>query len=125
MGHKPILDVTTYIASFPVETQNIMNKMRTLILTGAPDAIESIAYGMPAYKTYGKPLIYFAGYKNHIGWYALPSGQEAFSKELQGYKQGKGSVQFPLDAPIPFDLLQRIVAFRVAENKSKYGGRND
>lgn len=79
-------------------------------------ATEEIVYGMPGYKTNGKPLVYFAGYKNHIGFYATPSGHEAFQKELSKYKQGKGSVQFPLNQPIPFDLIEQIVRFRVDEN---------
>jgi uncharacterized protein YdhG (YjbR/CyaY superfamily) len=74
---------------------------------------------MPGYKTNGKPLVYFAGYKNHIGFYATPQGHTEFSKELSTYKSGKGSVQFPLDQPIPVDLIGRIVEFRVKENHSK------
>ena len=74
---------------------------------------------MPAYKTNGKPLVYFAGFKNHIGFYATPAGHEKFSFELANYKQGKGSVQFPLNKPIPYDLIKRIVEFRVKENVSK------
>jgi uncharacterized protein YdhG (YjbR/CyaY superfamily) len=80
-----------------------------------------MAYGMPAYKLNKKPLVYFAGYKNHIGFYATPSGHEQFSKELSKYKQGKGSVQFPLDKPIPFDLIRQMVAFRAQENESLTG----
>ena len=74
---------------------------------------------MPAYKTNKKPLVYFAGYPNHIGFYATPSGHEKFAKELAEFKQGKGSVQFPLDKPIPYDLIKKIVEFRVLENSSK------
>jgi uncharacterized protein YdhG (YjbR/CyaY superfamily) len=81
--------------------------------------VESIAYGMPAYKINGKPLVYFAGYKKHIGFYATPSGHTEFADELSKYKQGKGSVQFPLDKPIPYELIRRIVAFRVNENTTK------
>ena len=79
-------------------------------------ATEEIVYGMPGYKTNGKPLVYFAGYKKHIGFYATPSGHESFQKELSKYKQGKGSVQFPLDQPIPFKFIEQIVRFRVEEN---------
>ena len=75
---------------------------------------------MPAYKTFGNPLVYFAAYKNHIGLYATPSGHEHFVNQLSPYKQGKGSVQFPLDSPIPYELIKEIVAFRVKENKEKY-----
>lgn len=109
-----------YILQFPAETQNILNEFRQLIKSTAPDAVESISYGMPAYKTFKKPLVYFAGYDKHIGLYATPSGHSEFEKELSSYKQGKGSVQFPLDKPIPYDLIRRIVEFRVKENKEKY-----
>ncbi|MFV0269258.1 MAG: iron chaperone, partial [Draconibacterium sp.] len=79
-------------------------------------AVESIAYGMPAYKLNKKPLVYFAAYARHIGFYATPSGHQEFASELSVYKQGKGSVQFPIDEPLPTDLIRRIVAFRVKEN---------
>ena len=111
--------IDQYISTFPPATQEILQKVRQLILATAPDAVESIAYGMPAYKTHGKPLVYFAGYKHHLGFYATPTGHEAFIQELSAYKQGKGSVQFPLDQDIPFELIRRIVAFRVKENSSK------
>jgi uncharacterized protein YdhG (YjbR/CyaY superfamily) len=110
-----------YIETFPPEIQNHLLKIRALIQEIAPDAKESMAYGMPGYKTHGKPLVYFAGYKNHIGLYALPSGHEAYAAELACYKQGKGSVQFPLDKPIPFDLIERIVRFRYTENQGNKG----
>jgi uncharacterized protein YdhG (YjbR/CyaY superfamily) len=113
------LSVDDYIASFPAETQEIMQHIRLIIRDNAPDAVESIAYGMPAYKTHKKPLVYFAGYPNHIGFYATPTGHEKFAKELSQYKQGKGSVQFPLDQPMPFELIAEIVKFRVAENNRK------
>ena len=74
---------------------------------------------MPAYKINGKPLVYFAGFKNHIGFYATPNGHFEFKEELSNYKQGKGSVQFPLDKPIPFELIKRIVAYRIKENEHK------
>lgn len=108
--------IDQYILKFPQETQEILQQVRQLIKATAPDAVESIAYGMPAYKTNGKPLVYFAGYKHHLGFYATPTGHEAFAEELSAYKQGKGSVQFPLDQDIPYDLIKRIVAFRVEGN---------
>jgi len=111
--------VEAYIATFPKDIQDILIIIRKTILEKAPYAVESISYGMPAYKTNGKPLVYFAGYKNHIGFYATPSGHTEFTKELSKYKSGKGSVQFPLDQPIPLDLIGRIVEFRVKENQSK------
>lgn len=114
-------EIEKYIANFPPETQAILTAIRTTINNAAPDALESIAYGMPAYKTNGKPLVYFAGYKRHIGFYATPTGHDRFASELSAYKQGKGSVQFPLDKPIPYDLIGRIVEFRLDENKMKKG----
>jgi uncharacterized protein YdhG (YjbR/CyaY superfamily) len=115
--------VNEYIKRFPEEIQIILSEIRSIILHAAPDAEESFAYGMPAYKTFQKPLVYFAAFKNHIGLYATPSGHEAFKNELSHYKQGKGSVQFPLSEPIPLSLIQRIVAFRVDENKKAFGQR--
>ena len=112
--------VNEYINSLPVEIQKIAQEIRCIIKNEAPDCDESISYGMPAYKTFGKPLVYFAAFKNHIGLYATPSGHTQFSKELSKYKQGKGSVQFPLDAAIPYELIRQIVAFRIKENKDKF-----
>lgn len=115
MDKKPT-DVDGYIAEFPLEIREKLNQIRKVIRENAPDAIEGIAYGMPAYKLHKKPLVYFAGYAKHIGFYATPSGHEAFEAQLSQYKQGKGSVQFPLDQPIPLDLIAEIVRFRVSEN---------
>jgi uncharacterized protein YdhG (YjbR/CyaY superfamily) len=111
--------VEVYIKSFPQDVQQHLKQIRSIIKETAPEAEESISYGMPAYKLGGKPLVYFAGFQHHIGLYATPSGHEAFAKELAHYKQGKGSVQFPLQGTIPFDLIARIVAYRVAENKKR------
>jgi uncharacterized protein YdhG (YjbR/CyaY superfamily) len=111
--------VEVYIKTFPENVQQLLKQIRATIKENAPGAIESIAYGMPAYKMNGKPLVYFAGFKQHIGFYATPSGHTEFEKELSAYRQGKGSVQFPLDKPIPFDLIGRIVAFRMQENAHK------
>ena len=111
--------VEEYIMNFPKEIQLLLGKIRSIILKNAPQAVESISYGMPAYKTNGKPLVYFAGYKSHIGFYATPTGHTEFANELSDYKQGKGSVQFSLDKPIPYELIERIVIFRVKENEQK------
>jgi len=111
-----IKTVEEYIAGFPEEVREKLEKIRKIIKDQASDAVENISYGMPAYKTNKKPLIYFAGFKHHIGLYATPSGHDAFKQQLSAYKQGKGSVQFPLDGPIPYDLIKKIVAFRVKEN---------
>ncbi|MFZ2835825.1 MAG: DUF1801 domain-containing protein [Candidatus Saccharimonadales bacterium] len=106
-------NVDDYIASFSVQVQSVLNQIRAIIKKAAPDAIESIAYGMPAYKQNGKPLVYFAAFKNHIGFYATPQTHEDFSSELGKYKQGKGSVQFPLDQPIPYELISRMTTYKV------------
>ena len=116
--------IEQYISQFPVEVQSILNKVRTIILNNAPNAEEMISYGMPAYKTHKRPLVYFAAYPGHIGFYATPSGHEAFSRELSQYKQGKGSVQFPLDRPIPYELIEKIVAFRIRANEASKNDRS-
>lgn len=105
-----------YITGFPLEIQEKLNQIRKVIRENAPDAVESIAYGMPAYKLHKKPLVYFAGYAKHIGFYATPTGHSAFEAQLSQYKQGKGSVQFPLAQPMPLELIAEIVRFRVKEN---------
>ena len=116
---KDFKSVDEYIASFPTAVQSRLKKVRSIIRKEAGDAVEMISYGMPAYKLSGKPLVYFAGYDHHIGFYATPTGHSEFTKELSQYKQGKGSVQFPLDEPLPVDLIQRIVEFRVKESQNK------
>jgi uncharacterized protein YdhG (YjbR/CyaY superfamily) len=109
-------DVERYILQFSPEIQNILRKIRKLIKDTAPEADEMMAYGVPGYKTNKKPLVYYAAFKNHNGFYATPSGHSQFEKELSKYKQGKGSVQFPLKQTIPYKLIESIVQFRVAEN---------
>jgi uncharacterized protein YdhG (YjbR/CyaY superfamily) len=110
--------VDQYISSFPEGTQKLLKQVREIIKKAAPEAQETIAYNMPAYRLNG-PLVYFAGYKNYIGFYATPTGHSAFKNELSVYKEGKGSVQFPLDEPLPLDLISRIAQFRVQENRQK------
>jgi uncharacterized protein YdhG (YjbR/CyaY superfamily) len=110
-----VSSVEAYITQAPEPSRAILKSLRVRIHEWVPNAEESIAYGMPAYKINGKPLIYFAGYKNHIGIYALPNAHNHFKKELSGYKQGKGSVQFPLSEPLPFDLIQKIVEFNITK----------
>lgn len=112
----PPSDVDTYIASFPEDTQVLLKTMRRIILENALESEESISYGMPAYTLKGKPLVYFAGYKKHIGFYATPSGHSEFKEALSVYKQGKGSVQFPLGEELPLALITEIVQFRVQLN---------
>ena len=108
-------DIDKYISVFPESTQTLLEQMRTTIMKAAPKAEEVISYKMPAYKYYGM-LVYFAGYKNHIGFYPTASGIANFKKELSVYKGAKGSVQFPLDKPLPIKLITKIVTFRVKEN---------
>jgi uncharacterized protein YdhG (YjbR/CyaY superfamily) len=111
--------VDDYIHAFPKPVQQILTQVRKTIIKNAPGAVESIAYGMPAYKTNKKPLVYFAAFAHHIGFYATPTGHSAFAQALSNYKQGKGSVQFPLNEPMPLELIAEIVRFRVAENERK------
>lgn len=111
--------VDEYISGFSKETQKILQEIRQTIKKAAPAAVETISYAMPAYKLNGKVLIYFAAYENHIGLYATPSGHKAFEEELSKYKQGKGSVQFPIDEKIPLSLISDIVKFRVQHNAEK------
>ena len=116
---RPFKTIDEYIRTFPKDVQTILEKMRKTIREAAPGAVETISYQMPTFKLNGKGLVYFAAFKNHIGFYPIPSGVEAFEKELSSYKQGKGSVQFPIDQPVPYDLVRRIVTFRVNENLGK------
>ena len=111
-------EVEAYIATFPITVQTILQQIRAIIFEAVPEVVKCIGYKMPAYKTNGKPLVYFAAYKNHIGFYATPTGHEAFAEALSVYKQGKGSVQFPLDKPIPYELIREIVIFRQQENSA-------
>ena len=112
--------IDEYIEAFPVDLQNILQKMREIIRKAVPEAVEAISYQMPTFKLNGKNLVHFAAFKNHLGFYPQPSGTAAFQKELSPYKSGKGSIQFPLDKPIPYDLVEKIVVFRVRENQEKY-----
>jgi uncharacterized protein YdhG (YjbR/CyaY superfamily) len=112
-------DIDDYIAGFPEDVQKILKKVRTTIRQAAPDAEETISYQIPTFKLNGRYLIYFAGFKNHISLYPAPRGAMEFKKELAAYEGGKGTVQFPLDKPIPFDLIKRIVKFKVKENQEK------
>ncbi len=114
-----IKSVDDYIAAFPSEVRERMEIMREAIKKNAPEAVECIAYAMPAYKLNHKPLVYFAAYEKHIGFYATPTGHEKFKEQLSKYKQGKGSVQFPHSEVLPVDLIIDIVKFRVEENSKK------
>ena len=108
-------DIDTYIESFPKDTQKVLQQLRAAIKKAAPGAEEVISYKMPAYKYHGM-LVYFAAYESHLGFYPTPSGIKTFHQELSVFKNAKGSVQFPLDKPLPLQLISKIVAFRVKEN---------
>ncbi len=109
--------VDAYIASFPETVREILQQIRAIVREVAPDAVEKMAYGMPGYKTQGKPLIYFAAFEQHVGLYATPTANIRFADQLSVYKHGKGSIQFPLKAPIPYDFIREIVDFRYLENQ--------
>lgn len=111
-------NIDDYIAEFSESTQVILNKVRKVIREVAPDATEAISYGMPTFKLNGN-LVHFAAFKNHIGIYPTPSGIDAFNDEVSQYRTGKGTIQFPLDKPIPYDLIERITKYRVQANLSK------
>ena len=111
-------NIDEYIRGFPKEIQNLLKEMKSTIQKAAPDAEEAIKYAMPTFVLNGN-LVHFAAYKNHIGFYPAPSGIDAFKKELSVYKGGKGTVQFPLDKPLPLNLITKIVKFRIEQNLGK------
>ncbi len=111
-------DIDEYISGFPKDVQEILEKIRVTIREAAPDAQETINYQIPTFTLKGN-LVHFAAFKKHIGFYPAPSGIEKFKNELSGYESAKGSVQFPLDQPIPYDLISQITKFRVKENLEK------
>lgn len=117
--------IDEYIADFPVETRGALEEVRALIHATAPDAVETISYAIPTFDLHGRHLVHFAGYARHIGFYPTGSGIEAFAEELEPYKKGKGSVQFPLGEPIPVELIRRVVEFRVAENNAKASDKTE
>ncbi len=115
---KEFKDINEFIADFPEDIQIILEKIRATIQQAAPDAKEAIKYGMPTFVLNGN-LVHFAAYKNHIGFYPAPTGIDAFIEELAQYRTGKGTIQFPVDKPIPYDLVTKVVKFRVEENLKK------
>ena len=123
---KRYVTIDEYINEFPENVRVLLGSIRKLIKDTVPEAVEAISYQMPTFKLEGKNLVHFAGYEKHIGFYPLPSGIEKFKREISIYKQGKGSVQFPIDKPIPNDLIKKIVEFRGIEikNKMKEGKSN-
>jgi uncharacterized protein YdhG (YjbR/CyaY superfamily) len=119
-GKKGPTTIDEYISQFPEDVQHILVKIRAVIKESAPEAVEKISYQMPAFYLNGY-LVYFGAHQRHIGFYPTSSGIEAFKAELSAYKWAKGSVQFPLDKPIPYELISQIVKFRVAENLKNSG----
>lgn len=115
---KKINNIDQYIERFPKKVQEILKKIRQIITESAPKAEETIDYQIPTFKLNGN-LVHFAAYKNHIGFYPTPSGIEAFKKDLSPFELGKGSIKFPIDKPIPIELIKKIVEFRVKENLDK------
>ena len=110
--------IDAYISDFPESTQKLLQEVRSIVKQAAPQAAEVISYGMPAFRQDGM-LVYFAAFKNHIGFYPIPSGIAAFKEDLSAFECTKGSVHFPLDKPLPAELITRIVTFRLSENRQK------
>lgn len=111
--------IDAYIAGFAPATQELLEQLRALVHDLAPAATETISYAIPTFDLNGQHLVHFAGFAKHIGFYPTPTGMEEFKDDLARYKTGKGSVQFPLDEPLPVDLIRRIVEFRIAEVRRK------
>jgi uncharacterized protein YdhG (YjbR/CyaY superfamily) len=111
---KPVT-IDQYIATFTEDAQKALQQVRKAIQQAAPDAVETISYNMPTFKLYNKYLVHFAGYKKHIGFYALAPDTSPFKEEFSKYTTGKASVQFPLSEPMPLDLIKRIITYRIEE----------
>ena len=111
--------ISEYLATIPAEAQEAVNKIRSVIKKAAPKSEEGLSYGIGGFKQNDKYFIYYSGYKKHTSIYPAPRGHEDFEEELSAYKGGKGTVQFPLDKPLPLDLIKRIVKFRLKENEEK------
>ena len=116
---KPPTTIDEYISTFPDNTQAILEKVRQAIHKAAPDAVETMSYGMPTFDLNGKHLVFFAGWKHHISLYPLPAGDEAFQQKISQYKRAKGTIQFPLDKPLPYDLVEKIVTLLMKEKPEK------
>lgn len=114
-GKKQFLTIDAYIGSFPAATQVILAKMRQTIRTAVPEATETIRYQIPAFDRNGNHLVYFAGWKGHISMYPRPAGDAAFQRRIAPYKKAKSALHFPLDQPIPYDLIAHVVTLLVQE----------
>lgn len=124
MKTAPAKNIDEYIKGFPLPVREILQKLRVTIQKAAPGAAETINYAIPTFTLNGN-LVHFAAFKNHIGFYPAPSGIEAFKKELSVYEGAKGSIKFPIDQPLPFGLITKIVKFRVKENQQKSTSKNN
>ena len=111
--------IDEYIASFPLDVREKLHGIRAVIRRAAPDAEETIRYGIPTFRLNGSNLVHFAAFKEHLGFFPTPSGVEKFLKELSSYQTSKGTIQFPLDKPVPYDLVERIARFRAEETRKK------
>jgi uncharacterized protein YdhG (YjbR/CyaY superfamily) len=118
-----VKNIDEYIAGFPPDVQAILEKVRATIREAAPEAQETINYAIPTFTLKGD-LVHFAGFKSHIGFYPTPSGIAKFKAELAGYESAKGSVKFPLEKPVPYELIRAIVEFRVQENLARAEAKN-
>lgn len=116
---KKFETMNEYIESFPKNVQSTLEKLRDTVRKAAPEVVESISYDMPTFKLDGTRLVYFSAWKSHIGFYSIPKGNEEFRKELSPFEGPKGSLRFPLDHPIPYDLVKKIVVLRVKEIREK------
>lgn len=117
-------EITSYIAACPIQTQEQLKNLRNFILQEVPQAEEVISYKMPAYKLNGM-LVYFAGYEKHIGFYPTGSGIKHFESEIQNFKYSKGTIQFPIEQDLPYELIRRIIQFRVQENELKKAAKKN
>lgn len=117
---QPTATIDGYISRFPDSTQVILQKIRRLIKDAVPDATEAVSYQIPAFKLNGKSLIYFAGWKDHVSMYPIPPGNKAFTDAIAPYVAGKGTLKFPFNKEIPYDLIQKVVALSVARNDQLY-----
>ena len=123
MASKKPADINEYLASFPESTQKVLEAVRQTIHKAAPKAVETISYAIPAFNLNDTYLVYFAGYKNHFSIYPAPTSEAAFKKDFAKYKTSKGTVQFPLDKPIPHSLITRIVKFLIKKNAARVAGK--
>lgn len=120
---KAAADIDEYIAGFPTKVQKILQKVRKTIQKAAPDAAEAISYAIPTFKLNGN-LVHFAGYQNHVGFYPAPQGVAEFEVDMARYGAGKGTARFPLDEPIPYELIARITTFRVGKNMERAAAKS-